>query len=212
MDGVKESVVVSNGFRGDIDTVADAFVALLKHLAADFVTPMGLPMPGASLLHELDNRELRKLIHRAYLGSSDGNGLNLRSGIVSAGLPALSTEVLIRLHVHATAYRGTGSTELDSAQEAMCTELLLAAHSIVAASSISKAIARAYRLDGDNRYTAMRHINAPLLLAVASKAAAVIHDVRVRHDTGGPSWDDLLAELDEPSSLATAVLLSEIIT
>ncbi|WP_280241629.1 hypothetical protein [Nocardia abscessus] len=36
-------------FRGDIDididTVADALVALLKHLAADFVTPMGVPTP-----------------------------------------------------------------------------------------------------------------------------------------------------------------------
>ncbi|MEV0467671.1 hypothetical protein AB0I30_11375 [Nocardia tengchongensis] len=212
-DHGKESVAVSGAFRGDIDTVADALSALFQHLAADFVTPMGLPMPGMSLLFETDNRELRKLVHQAYLGTEHdkgrNNGLNLRSGLISAGLPVIATDVLIRLHIHATTYARSGTTELDAAQRALRDELLLAAHSITTAASIGKTVARALCLEGDKKYAAVRHINVPALLRLAWLSASVVHNARSRTGTGAASWEELLEELNRPQSLSTAALLVE---
>lgn len=207
VDGVKDTVTVAGVFRGDLDTVADAVLALLQHLAADFITPMGLPMPGASLLYELDNRTLRTLIHRSYLGTSDGNGLNLRSGVLSAGLPVISTEAIIRLHVHAEAYRRTGRLELDTAQTALRSELLLASHALVGTSSIAKALARAYVLPGPKKLAAVRHVNVPVLLATAGHAASIIRDVRDRQSTTASSWDTLSGLVDQPWAPELAELL-----
>ncbi|MBF6318110.1 hypothetical protein IU453_15210 [Nocardia cyriacigeorgica] len=207
-DGKKSTVRVSGRFRGNLDNVADALIVLLKHLAADMVTPMGLPMPGSSLLYELNDRELRKLIHQAYQGTSTGNGLNLRSGILSAGLPAICTEVIIRLHVHAAAYELTGSTALDPAQKSLRAELLLAAHSMVGAASIGKSVARALSLDGDKKYAAVRHVNVPVLLRTAGLAAVVVRDARARGASGAASWDELMTRTTAQASLATAVELA----
>ncbi|TLF80933.1 hypothetical protein [Nocardia cyriacigeorgica] len=201
-DGKKSTVRVSDRFRGDLDNFADALIVLLKHLAADMVTPMGLPMPGSSLLYDLNDRELRKLIHQAYQGTSTGNGLNLRSGLLSAGLPAICTEVIIRLHVHAAAYELTGSTALDQAQQARRSELLLAAHSMVGAASVGKSVARALSLDGDKKYAAVRHVNVPVLLRTAGLAAAVVRDATARANTGAATWDELLTRTGGPSPLA----------
>ena len=38
----------------------------LKHLAADLVTPMSLPLPGMTFLYQLDNRAIRKFAHALY--------------------------------------------------------------------------------------------------------------------------------------------------
>lgn len=40
----------------------------VKHLAADVVTPMSLPLAGFTLLYELDNDRIRKFAHAAYRG------------------------------------------------------------------------------------------------------------------------------------------------
>ncbi|MBF6439299.1 hypothetical protein [Nocardia cyriacigeorgica] len=204
-DGTKQTVRFSGRFRSDLDNFADALIVLLKHLAADMVTPMGLPMPGSSLLYELNDRELRKLIHQAYQGTSTGNGLNLRSGILSAGLPAICTEVIIRLHMHAAAYELTGSTALDQAQKSLRAELLLAAHSMVGAASVGKSVARALSLDGDKKYAAVRHVNVPVLLRTAGLAAVVVRDPKARGNAEATSWDELLSRTGAPSPLVAAL-------
>src|SRR3546814_20514399 len=42
-----------------------AVALLLKHWAADFVTPMNLPLPGWTLLSEMTNPALRKFANRS---------------------------------------------------------------------------------------------------------------------------------------------------
>lgn len=75
-----------------------------QHLAADLVTPMSLPMPGSSWLYELDNRALRTFAHEVHLGTSAGNGLNVRSGTLTPSLSVITTEIILRTHVHARAH------------------------------------------------------------------------------------------------------------
>lgn len=41
-----------------------------KHLAADVVTPMSLPLPWWTLLYERPERDLRKFAYDAYSGSA----------------------------------------------------------------------------------------------------------------------------------------------
>jgi hypothetical protein len=110
-----------------------ALALLLKHWAADFVTSMGLPLPGWSLLYEMPNRDLRKFAHDAYAGTNSGDGLNLRSGAFTPGLGMIATEVVIRTHTHLSAYRVSGSPCLETAGAAKRTEMLLAAHAAAGA-------------------------------------------------------------------------------
>ncbi|WP_213571507.1 hypothetical protein [Rhodococcus sp. USK13] len=96
----KHTVTVGGRFR-EVDSLAEALVLWAQHLAADLVTPMSLPMPGSSWLYELDNRALRTFAHEVYLGTSAGNGLNVRSGILTPSLSVVTTEVILCTHVHA---------------------------------------------------------------------------------------------------------------
>ncbi|WP_124391297.1 hypothetical protein [Rhodococcus wratislaviensis] len=128
--GDKHDVTVGGRFR-EVDSLADALVLWAKHLAADLVTPMSLPMPGSSWLYELDNRALRKFAHEVYLGTSAGNGLNVRSGLLTPSLSVITTEIILRTHVHSRAYAVTGSALLGEREQARRDELLLAAHSLV---------------------------------------------------------------------------------
>ncbi|MFI6213912.1 hypothetical protein ACIBCD_18135 [Nocardia brasiliensis] len=189
--GEMESVSLTGRFR-TVESSAEALVLWVKHLAADFVTPMSLPLPGSSLLYELDNRELRKFAHAVYLGPSAGNGLNLRSGLLTPSLSVLVTEVVIRTHVHAKAYAVTGSADLDARRQALRQELLLAAHALVGAASVGKTLARFGTLDDQRRWLAVRHVNVPVLLRIGCLAVENVHGMRGR-GTAAASW----AELDE---------------
>jgi hypothetical protein len=62
-----------------------------KHLVADVVTPMSLPVPWWALLYELPWRELRKFAHDAYGGSAFGEGRYVRSGLLAPPLAVLTT-------------------------------------------------------------------------------------------------------------------------
>ncbi|MGV9866974.1 hypothetical protein [Rhodococcus koreensis] len=95
--GDKHDVSVGSRFR-EVDSLPEAPVLWAQHLA-DLVTPMSLPMPGSSWLYELDIRALRTFAHEVYLGRSAGNGLNVRSGILTPSLSVIVTEVIVRTHV-----------------------------------------------------------------------------------------------------------------
>ncbi|MHA4854222.1 hypothetical protein L1080_032475 [Rhodococcus sp. MSC1_016] len=191
--GNKHDVTVGGRFR-EVDSLPEALVLWAQHLAADLVTPMSLPMPGASWLNELDHRALRKFAHEVYLGSSAGNGLNVRSGILTPSLSVITTEVILRTHVHSRAYAVTGSARLDEREQARRGELLLAAHSLVGLASAGKTLARMIVLD-DRKGMALRHVNVPVLLRMGCLAVEVAHDRRIRGRAVAQDWDALAAEV-----------------
>ena len=55
-------------------------------------------------------------------------------------MTAIATETVIRTHVHLTALRERGSAELTGQEARKRNELRLAAHSLVGAASIGKAV------------------------------------------------------------------------
>src|SRR3712207_3759409 len=61
-------------------------------------------------------------------GTNSGDGLNLRSGMLTPGLGMVATEVIIRTHTHLAAYRASGDPRLGKAAAAKRNEMLLAAH------------------------------------------------------------------------------------
>ncbi|MGW4337544.1 hypothetical protein ACWEK5_32750 [Rhodococcus koreensis] len=193
--GNKHEITVGGRFR-EVDSLAEALVLWVQHLAADVVTPMSLPMPGSSWLYELDNRALRTFAHEVYLGSSAGNGLNVRSGILTPSLSVITTEVVLRTHVHARAYAATGSARLDERERARRDELLLAAHSLVGLASAGKTLARMIILD-DRKGMALRHVNVPVLLRVGCLAVQVANDRRTRVRAVAQDWDELAVQLLE---------------
>ncbi|MDI9980027.1 hypothetical protein [Rhodococcus sp. IEGM 1307] len=190
--GDKYDVTVGGRFR-EVDSLAEALVLWAQHLAADVVTPMSLPLPGSSWLYELDNRALRKFAHEVYLGTA-GNGLNVRSGLLTPSLSVITTEVILRTHVHARAYAATGSARLDVREQARRNELLLAAHSLVGAASAGKTLARMIVLD-DRKGMALRHVNVPVLLRMGCLAVEVAHDRRTRSRAVARDWDELATGL-----------------
>lgn len=190
--GDKHPVTVGGRFR-EVDSLAEALVLWAQHLAADLVTPMSLPLPGSSWLYELDNRELRTFAHEVYLGTSAGNGLNVRSGILTPSLSVITTEVILRTHVHARAYAVTGSARLDEREQARRDELLLAAHSLVGLASAGKTLARMIILD-DRKGMALRHVNVPTPLRMGCLAVEIA-DRRTRGTAQARDWDQLVADL-----------------
>ncbi|MBB5918850.1 hypothetical protein BJY24_007762 [Nocardia transvalensis] len=188
--GEKETIPISGPFRA-AESTSEALVLWVKHLAADLVTPMSLPLPGSSLLYELDNRDLRTFAHAVYLGPSAGNGLNVRSGILTPSLSVLATEAVLRTHIHAKAYIATGSADLDERRQALRTELLLAAHALSGAAAAGKTLARFVVLDDKKRWTAVRHMNIPLLLRIGCLAAENTHATRTRRRSTAEPWDEL---------------------
>ncbi|GCE42950.1 hypothetical protein Rhow_007079 [Rhodococcus wratislaviensis] len=191
--GDKRDVTVGGRFR-EVDSLAEALVLWAQHLAADVVTPMSLPMPGSSWLYELDNRTLRTFAHEVYLGTSAGNGLNIRSGILTPSLSVITTEVILRTHVHARARAATGSARLDEREQARRSELLLAAHTLVGAASAGKTLARMIILD-DRKGMALRHVNIPVLLRMGCLAVEVAGDRRTRTRAVARDWDELAEDL-----------------
>lgn len=185
-----------------------ALALLLKHWAADFVTPMSLPLPGWSALYEMPNRDLRKFAHDAYAGTNTGDGLNMRSGLLAPGLGMVATEVIVRTHAHLAAYRESGSPRLGMAASARRNEMLLAAHTAAGAASLSKTAAAAVAGESAG---AVRHLNLPVLVRVGVLALKVRADVASRAAAGAPSWADLLEAEAATWTLPEAVTLAELL-
>lgn len=186
-----------------------AVALLLKHWAADFVTPMNLPLPGWTLLCEMPNPVLRKFANDAYAGANSGDGLNLRSGMLTPGLGMLATEVVIRTHTYLGAYRSTGTSSLATSTAAKHTEMLLAAHAAAGAISLSKTAAAA--IAGETAVAA-RHLNIPVLMRIGMLALKVRSDAAARAEAGAPSWQQLLADEAATWTLPDAVTIADLLT
>lgn len=179
-----------------VESLGEALTLWGKHLVADVVTPMSLPLPGWTKLYELPSRRLRTFAHQTY-----DQGLNTRWAALSA-LPVLTTEVVVRTHVHGRAMLGRGSAVLQPAETAQRSELLLAAHAVVGAASLGKALTTALATRSPIR--AYRHVNWPVLVRAATASLQVAGDARARGQGPGRSWDDLLPEVAAPWQLDVA--------
>ncbi|MRH92383.1 hypothetical protein GFY24_34015 [Nocardia sp. SYP-A9097] len=186
-----------------------AVALLLKHWAADFVTPMNLPLPGWTILCEMPNPDLRNFAIDAYAGTNSGDGLNLRSGMLTPGLGMLATEVVVRTHTHLRAYRSTGTSRLATSAAANHTEMLLAAHAAAGAISLSKTAAAT--IAGETVFAA-RHLNIPVLMRIGMLALKVRSDAAARAETGAPSWEQLLAAEAATWTLPEAVTIADLLT
>lgn len=206
-DGVMRPFATAPGRFVPVDALGEALTLWIKHLIADFVTPMSLPLPGWTLLYELPSRDLRKFAHDAYRGSVLGEGLNIRSGVVSPSLLVLSTEAIIRTHVHARALGATGRFALTPAMRRTRNELLLAGHSLVGAISLGKTLFTGLVTEGP---IGLRHLNVPVLLRIGLAAARVREDVRNRARLAPPSWEGLLSEVSTPWLLEDAERIDEV--
>jgi hypothetical protein len=178
-----------------VESLGEALTLWGKHLVADVVTPMSLPLPWWTKLYELPSRQLRTFAHQTY-----DNGVNLRSAALST-LPVLSTEVVVRTHVHGRAMLDRGTARLEPAETALRSELLLAGHSLVGAASLGKTLTTA--LAGPGAVAAFGHVNWPVLVRAAMLSLQVVGDARGRRSVDR-SWDDLLAGLAAPWQLDTA--------
>jgi len=185
-----------------------ALVLLMKHWAADFVTPMSLPLPGWTLFREMPNRDLRKFAYSAYAGNHTGNGLNLRSGVFTPGLGMVAAEVIIRTHTHLTAYQQTQTARLSTAGQAKRTEMLLAAHATAGAVSLSKTVATSV---ASGPAVGVRHLNVPVLLRVGRLAIQVRSDAAKRAVEVTPSWTQLLESDTATWTLPHAAKIAELL-
>lgn len=185
-----------------------ALVLLMKHWAADFVTPMSLPLPGWTLFREMPNRDLRTFANSAYAGSNTGDGLNLRSGAFTPGLGMVAAEVIIRTHTHLSAYQQTQTPRLGTAGRAKQTEMLLAAHAAAGAVSLSKTVATAA---AGGAAVGVRHLNVPVLLRVGRLAIQVRSDAANRPVEGAPSWTQLLENDAATWALPHAVTIADLL-
>ncbi|MEU1209246.1 hypothetical protein [Nocardia sp. NPDC005825] len=186
-----------------------AVALLLKHWVADFVTPMNLPLPGWTLLCDMPNPDLRKFANDAYAGTNSGDGLNLRSGILTPGLGMVATDIVVRTHSHLGAYRSTGTARLTTSGGAKRTEMLLAAHSVAGAVSLSKTAAAT--IAGETAVAA-RHLNIPVLLRIGMLALKVRSDAAARAQAGAPSWEQLLTAEAATWTLPEAVAIADLLT
>ena len=98
-----------------VPAVGEALTLWMKHLVANFVTPISLPIPGWTKLYELPSRDLRKFAHDVYSGPNWGDGVNLRSFATSPLLSVIATETIVRTAVHGTAFLDTGSADWNRA-------------------------------------------------------------------------------------------------
>lgn len=192
---------------GAVDPYA-ALALLLKHWAADFVTPMSLPLPGWTLFREIPDRDLRSFAQTAYAGDFHGSGLNLRSGLLAPGLGMVATEVVIRTHVSLISWRTDQMIRLAGRAQAKRAEMLLAAHAVAGATSIAKSVALAIGGEGP---TAARHLNIPVLLRVGGLALSVAADSRSREHADEPSWEAMLEQEAATWTLPEAVTLADLI-
>lgn len=216
-DGQKIAVeLATNSYGKHFRTAAslsEAMALLVKHWAADAVTPMSLPLPGFSLLYELPSRDFRTFANEAYAGfelGRLGRGLNLRSGLITPSLSVVSVEVLLRSHVHLQAYEVSGKFTLDARMRRKRSEMLVAAQALTSAASLTKS-AMMYSAYGP---LALRHVNVPALIRTGSLALE-LHRTRSRQldSFDRLSWEDLAAqeleELEESAIWHLAALLEQ---
>lgn len=185
-NGIKRTFITAPGSYLPVDNPVEAMTRLLAHLAADFVTPLSLPLPGWTLLGSLPERHLRVLAAELYRG-----GYNARSGVLSPGLGVVLVEVLLRVHLSMQAYASRGSLVLEPSETAKANELLLVAHSGLAASSASTAAARALTGEGA---LALRHLNAPAFARAGVAAVVVISNRAQVRRLEPTSWFELAEE------------------
>jgi hypothetical protein len=86
-DGARTDVSVEVGVP--VANIGEVLTLWGKHLAADVVTPMSLPLPWWSLLYERPERDIHEFARDAYRGSAFGDGLNVRSGLLTSTLAVL---------------------------------------------------------------------------------------------------------------------------
>lgn len=117
---------------------SDAWVVRLRALAEVAVARLGLPEPGWAALYGLPVAEIRGFARVAY---ADGllRPAVAGPGIVTAQLPAVVVELLVRTHVHWHAYVETHSPRLDATGRAKLDDMLRAGHALVAASELTLA-------------------------------------------------------------------------
>jgi hypothetical protein len=200
--GVKTPVTESLPTWQNVESWPEAMILWMKHLAADVITPMSLPLPGFTKIYEMDNEAIRKFAHSAYQGERLGDGLNIRSGLLTPTLSIMSTEAILRSHMLLRAYRARGDFQPTASERALQTELLLAGHGLVGAVAIGKATA--ILLLSKHPGLAVRHLNVPVLLRVGSLGLAAVGDARKRSNAAAPSWDALLLEWAQPWQLDAA--------
>jgi hypothetical protein len=120
----------------------------------------------------------------------------------------LSTEVVIRTHVHGSALLESGSAVLAPAAASLRSKLLLAGHSLVGAAALGKAVTLSMVVSPAAGFW---HVNWPVLVRAAMLALEVARDARTRHDSPVPTWDDLATAI-VPWQLATSHELDRVIT
>lgn len=204
VDGVRTTFATDPGAYVPVEAYGEALTLWMKHLVADFVTPMSLPLPGWTWLFEQPVEDVRNFARMTYQGRHFGEGLNMRSGILTPMLSFLSTEAIVRTHVHAKVYQATGTPKLSSAHDALMRELLLAGHSLVGAGCLGHTLFAAIAGQGPLSF---RHLNAPVLLRVGWLAARVHAEARTRAKLAPPSWEELLLETTTPWLLDEAPLI-----
>lgn len=204
-DGVREIFSTPEGAYPPVPEWAAALTLWAKHLAADLVTPMSLPVPGWTKLYELDSRSLRKFAHDAYNGRTLGQGLNIRSAGLTPLLSVITSEVIVRSRMHWVQYSDDGSFKLTAARRRKRDEMLLAAQSVVGATSLGHAYFSAH-YEGP---AALRHINVPALAMAGAHAVQVVRTKR-EHDALRPkSWAELVGDMNVPWEMDTAKILEE---
>lgn len=182
-----------------VESVGEALTVWAKHLVADFVTEKNLPLPGWTRLYELPVRDLRTFAHDAY-----DEGANLRSLSLSS-LPVLSTEIVVRTHVHGRAMLDRRTAVLEPAETVLRSELLLAGHALVGAAALGKAVTLSIAVSPAAGFW---HVNVPVLMRTAMLALQVAGDARASRRSPVPSWDDLAAAV-VPWRLAAAEELDQ---
>lgn len=178
------------GSYAPVASIGAALVLWLKHLMADVVTPMSLPLPAFTRLYELPNRDLRKLAHQMYDGTQWGTGYNMRSGVISPLLSVMLVDIMIRMQCHWRAYSEHKQFRLTTAEAAKRNEMLLAAQGVVGAASIGTAVFYLH-LEGP---FALRHINLPAMTRTGFAAVKVYSDSLARKGTQPPTWGELAAQ------------------
>ncbi len=206
-------IEVTDDRFAEVEDWPDAALRLIHHLAADFLTPMSLPIPGMSWLYEADSETARQFAQHAYSGLRAGEGWNLRSATVAPVLSTAITELVIRTHICSEIYGDTGSfAELTTRQRRKQNELLLAAHTLVAAASLGKATAQLLAADktrGAMHPAAIWHIQLPALIRAGWSAIDVVNDARVATKHSARSWDELVVDTGQIRRLDLAALLED---
>ncbi|MGK8522699.1 hypothetical protein ACRS6B_14555 [Nocardia asteroides] len=195
-----------SGRLREVDDLPDAALRVMKHLAADFLTPMSLPVPGTSWLYASHDERTKNFAHHAYSGLRAGQGWNLRSATIGPGLTSLLIEVLIRTHVASWAYRETGTVAvLPPGHTRKRNEMLLAAHALVGALSTGKAVAQLFAIERDKgkfHPAVIRHVQFPSLLRAGVLAAGLLDDAIRADRCEAATWDDLVVTTTVAQQLA----------